>query len=147
MQQKIFVIVGWLHIDKEVVFEVFNNEFDYCKCWFISKDHYLQKKFNYWNFTNNKIAAIFVGPVPHKTFAAGQNASMISEVIIDNSPTPVFVCRNKVGLLKFTKTSLRKSISDYKLYIRNKSDIDGNIVNQWEKFGIIFRTFLSYRKF
>lgn len=144
MQQEIFVIVGWLHIDKEVVFEVFNNEFRYCKCWFISKDHYLQKRFDYWKYTNKKIAAIFFGPAPHKTFAAGKNTSMISVVFINSSPTPIFICRNKVGLLKFTKTSLAKSILDYKKYIKNKSEIDENIINQWKGSEIIFRIFLFF---
>ncbi|MCK9466741.1 MAG: hypothetical protein M0P94_00245 [Candidatus Absconditabacterales bacterium] len=121
-QKKIFILVGWLHIDKEIVFEVFNSEFENCRCRFISNYHYLQKKFNYWNFTNEKIAAIFIGPVPHKT-AAGDCNSMASELVIANSPTPVFVCKNKAGVLKFTKTSIKKSISDYKKHIK-KSDIN-----------------------
>ncbi|HOG14976.1 MAG TPA: hypothetical protein PK674_00080 [Candidatus Absconditabacterales bacterium] len=156
-RQKIFILVGWLHIEKDVVFEVFNEEFENCRCRFISNYHYLQKKFDYWNFHNEKIAAIFVGPVPHKTAAAGDCNSMASELIIANSPTPVFVCKNKARILKFTKTSLRKAISEYKKYSKlkkiakprrkvNLTESPGFIQDFFYLFHITYWLFLDFVK-
>ena len=116
--KKIFIIVGWLNIPKEVVYEIFNKKYTYCKCLFVEKDHYLQSKFTYANATGKKIDAIFIGPIPHKTFAAGNNKSMVAELCIANSITPVYVCRNKAGVLKFTKTSLRQAVNNHELHLQ-----------------------------
>jgi hypothetical protein len=113
--KKIFIIVGWLNIPKEVVYEVFNEIYgNYsCKCWFVSKEHGLKNRFTFANNNGKKIEAIFIGPVPHKSFAAGKNTSMVTELSIAGSKTPVYVCRNKAGVLKFTKHSLNKAILNH----------------------------------
>lgn len=45
---------------------------------------------------------------------------MIAEVCINNSPTPVYICRNKAGVLKFTKTSIRVLIDEHKKRIQTE---------------------------
>ncbi|MEI6673221.1 MAG: hypothetical protein WCL02_08145 [bacterium] len=116
--KKIFIIVGWLHIPKEIVYEVFNKKYGFCRCWFVSEEKYLKSRFTYANNNGKKIEAIFVGPVPHKTFAAGKYTSMVTQLCISGSKTPVYVCKNFARVLKFTKTSLRQAIFHHEEYLR-----------------------------
>jgi hypothetical protein len=116
--KKIFIIVGWLHIPRNVIQNVFLKYygFNVYQCWFLDKDSYLKSQFSYANATNKKIEAIFVGPIPHKSFAAKGNSSMVTEVSISGSITPVYVCKNKSGILKFTKTSVKQAIAYHEAY-------------------------------
>lgn len=63
-----------------------------------------------------------MGPVPHKSFAAGKNTSMVAKLSIANSVTPVYVCKNKAGVLKFTKTSMREAIGTHEQYLQELKD-------------------------
>lgn len=117
--KKFFIIVGWLNTPKHIIKNVFNEEYGDGKyqCWFLDKESYLKSQFSYANNHGKKIEAIFVGPVPHKSFAAKGNSSMVAQVSISNSITPVYVCRNKSGILKFTKTSTKDAIREHKKYV------------------------------
>lgn len=126
--KKIFIIVGWLHIPKEVVYEVFNKKYGFCRCWFVSEEKYLKSRFTYANNNSKKIEAIFVGPVPHKSFAAGKYTSMVTELCISGSKTPVYVCKNFARVLKFTKTSLQKAIIHHEDYISSKTQTTDEIM-------------------
>jgi len=134
MKPKVFIIVGWLSVPKEIVYEIFNERYGYCKCWFVSKEHYLQSRFSYANTTGKKIAAIFVGPVPHKSFAAGKHSSMVTELCIANSLTPVYVCRNKSGILKFTKSSLRQAIITHEKHLQQQQNNEDRAFIEFKQF-------------
>jgi len=118
MIQPIFIVVGWLNIPKQIVYEIFNKTYKDCRCWFVNEEKHLKSRFTYANNNGKKIQAIFIGPVPHKSFAAGKNSSMVTEICIADSKTPVYVCRTKAGILKFTKTSLGQAISVHDQYLR-----------------------------
>ena len=68
-----------------------------------------------------KVEAIFVGPVPHKSFAAKKNSSMVAQVCINNAMTPVYICRNKSGVLKFTKSSIKQVIEEHEQRIKQEN--------------------------
>lgn len=138
--KKIFIIVGALNIPKEVVYEVFNQMYgNYgCKCWFVDKEHGLKNRFSFANNNGKKIEAIFIGPVPHKSYAAGKNNSMVTELCIAGSKTPVYVCRNEAGVLKFTKNSLHKAILIHEDYrqklIQEQKDCEDKMIEEVKKF-------------
>ena len=117
LSKRTFLIVGFLNIDNKVVYSVIKEKFAAIRCVFVSKEGYLKSRFDYANATGRKIEAIFVGPVPHRTFAAGKGTSMVSLVNVANSITPVYVCRNKSGTLKFTKTSVRAAVKSHLEYL------------------------------
>lgn len=68
MSKKFFILVGFLHVPRQVVREVFREKYGYgrFRCFFLDKEHYLKAEFSYANMVGKKIEAIFVGPVPHK---------------------------------------------------------------------------------
>lgn len=117
--KKIFIFVGFLNVSKEAVYEVLQAQYGpWIKCLFSDKEGYLKAKFDFANQNNRKIEAIFIGPVPHKSFAAGRESSMVSEVSVAGSVTPVYVCRTKANTLKFTKTSVKQAISSHEDYLK-----------------------------
>lgn len=77
-------------------------------------DHYAAlKNFSFDNNTGKKIAAIFLGPVPHKSTAGSGHASMASPDCINNIKIPVYVLRTDSGQIKFSKSSLKKALHEF----------------------------------
>jgi hypothetical protein len=116
MKGKVFIFVGPLNIPKKIVYEIVNAEYPDARCWFTNKEQYIKAKFHFAQATGKKVEAILIGPIPHKTFCAGDSSSMISAIRIEKAVVPVYVCRTQTqsGSLKFTKTSITQAIRQHK---------------------------------
>lgn len=123
MKRQIFFIVGSSNVPKKVIYEVIQESYPNAKCYFIEKECYLKSHFRYANATGAQVEAIFVGPVPHKTFEAGKSLSMLSEVNIAKSVTPVYKCTTISGNLKITKNSIRMAVIQHWLKQKNENEL------------------------
>ncbi|MCF7835217.1 hypothetical protein K9M48_04175 [Candidatus Gracilibacteria bacterium] len=123
--KKIYVLVGYIYPNKPQIYKLLKKiGVRGVKCVFMSSFSRIKKVFSYDNYTGDKIDAIFVGQVPHKTHGT-ISGSLLSEISIAEAKVPVYACKTKSGQLKGTKTALKDAFETHK----ERSDRNSENIN------------------
>ena len=113
MEKRIFVLVGKIYPTKFQVYRVLSKlGIRGVKLVIMGSFSQIKKRFSYDNYTGDRVEAIFVGQVPHKSHGT-LYGSIISEISLTQARVPVYPCKTKAGQLKATKSALETAFADH----------------------------------
>jgi hypothetical protein len=113
IEKRIFVLVGKIYPTKFQVYRVLGKlGIRGVKLVIMGSFSQIKKRFSYDNYTGDRVEAIFVGQVPHKSHGT-LSGSIISEISLTQARVPVYPCKTKAGQLKATKAALETAFADH----------------------------------